>query len=163
MKHDELADACEAWLRACYGRMTWTNMRMDIWGTGRPDVFSMKKCLHLKKCSPQVHEIKVSRGDFFADVRAEKWTKYQPFCSGVFFVTPPGLVEKSEVPKDAGLMYFAPDAPYKYNSFTLIKRPRHNRDWQFSEAFTMRLILGRWGCEPSMYRAAIAAASGETP
>lgn len=158
MGHDELADLCESWLRASFHRMTWTNMRMDAWGTGRPDVFSMQKSLSLKKTSPQVHEIKVSRADFWADVKAQKWIKYRPFCTGVYFVTPFDLVKKSEVPKEAGLLYFDPEAKYKDKSFVLVKRPKYNRDWALDDVFTMRLILGRWGTEPSMFRQKLAAA-----
>ncbi len=151
MKHDELADLLAAWLRSACDRMTWNNFRFDTYGTGRPDVFSMAKTLHLKKSAPMVHEVKISRADFWADVRADKWRKYQPFCSQFFFVCPAGMVNKDEVPKDAGLIFYTPDTEYKYNSFKLVKRPKPNKNWVIDETLTMRLILGRWGSEPGAF------------
>jgi hypothetical protein len=148
--HDQLADLTASWLRANKSRMTWTNFRYDIYGTGRPDVFSLAKSLHLKKCSPMVHEIKVSRSDFFSDVKSEKWKKYQPFCSHFYFVCPLGMVQKSEVPIEAGLMFFDCEAP-RYNSFVIAKQPRLNKEWAFNDEFIMRLLMGRWGTEPSQF------------
>lgn len=148
--HDALADLLASWLRANKSRMTWTNFRYDIYGTGRPDVFSMAKTLHLKKCSPMVHEVKVSRADFWADVKAEKWRKYQPFCSHFFFVAPVGMVTKDEVPKEAGLIYYDATKP-RYAIFNIIKNSKVNKNWKFNEEFIMRLLVGRWGTEPSNF------------
>jgi hypothetical protein len=50
------------------------------------------------------YEIKVSRGDFFRDV---KWPGYLPYCNEFYFVTPPGLLEKDEVPEGCGLLVAA--------------------------------------------------------
>lgn len=151
MKHDELADLTAAWLKAIKSRMTWTNFRYDIYGTGRPDVFSMAKSLHLRKSSPMVHEIKVSRADFFSDVKSEKWRKYTPFCSHFFFVCPKDMVTKKEVPLEAGLLEYDANAKYRYNSFAVVKNPKVNKDWVFEGEFIMRLIMGRWGTEPSRF------------
>jgi DNA repair protein MmcB-like len=151
MGHDQLADLTAAWLRAIKSRMTWNNFRYDIYGTGRPDVFSMAKSLHIKKCSPMVHEIKVSRADFFSDVKSDKWKKYTPFCSHFFFVSPKGMVQKDEVPQGAGLLEYDSTAMYRCNSFVAIKNPKVNRDWKFEDEFIMRLIMGRWGTEPSQF------------
>jgi hypothetical protein len=54
------------------------------------------------------------------------------------------------VPQDAGLMTFDAAAPYRYYSFKVVKRPRLNKEWKFDENFTMRLLMGRWGSEPSL-------------
>jgi DNA repair protein MmcB-like len=150
IKHDQLAELTASWLRVMKSRMTWTNFRYDIYGTGRPDVFSIAKSLHLKKCSPMVHEIKVSRADFFSDVKSDKWRKYQAFCSHFYFVCPNGMVDKSEVPKDAGLIFYD-DTAVRYNRFTITKCPRVNKEWVFEDEFIMRLIIGRWGTEPSQF------------
>jgi hypothetical protein len=151
MTHDELANLTEAWLRSCKGRVTWTNMRMDIYGSGRPDVLSIAKTLRLSECAPYIHEIKVSRADFWSDVKSEKWKKYLPFCHGVFFVTPKGLIKKSEVPDLAGLLEYDGAAKYRYNSFEVVKRPRLNKGWNLPNDLIMRMILGRWGTEPSQF------------
>jgi len=50
------------------------------------------------------YEIKVSRGDFLRD---QKWRGYLPYCNEFYFVTPPGLVDKSEIADGAGLMVVA--------------------------------------------------------
>jgi len=47
------------------------------------------------------YEFKTSRADFFGD---NKWGEYLKFCSHFYFVTPAGLVKKTEVPDPAGLM-----------------------------------------------------------
>lgn len=45
------------------------------------------------------YEIKTSRSDFLQDT---KWPKYLDLCHQFSFVTPPGLVEKSEIPPACG-------------------------------------------------------------
>lgn len=47
------------------------------------------------------YEIKCSRGDFLQD---DKWTQYLEYCTDFYFVAPPGLIEPSELPPEAGLM-----------------------------------------------------------
>lgn len=151
MRHDDLADLTASWLRANKSRMTWTNFRYDIYGTGRPDVFSMAKSLHIRKASPMVHEVKVSRADFFSDVKIEKWRKYTSFCAQFYFVCPLNMVTRDEVPRDAGLLCFDASQEYRYNSFKVIKAPRINKAWEFRDEFVMRLLMGRWGTEPSEF------------
>lgn len=48
------------------------------------------------------YEVKVSRSDFLAD---NKWQDYLPLCHQLFFVTPWGLVDPSEVPGNVGLIW----------------------------------------------------------
>jgi hypothetical protein len=47
------------------------------------------------------YEIKVSRSDFLRD---DKWHEYLEFCNELYFVTPKGLIDPSEVPAECGLM-----------------------------------------------------------
>lgn len=47
------------------------------------------------------YEIKVSRGDFLQD---EKWPEYLQYCDTFYFVAPPGIINKEELPTDVGLM-----------------------------------------------------------
>ncbi len=50
-------------------------------------------------------EIKVSRGDFLAELKdPKKRLETYPDVDGVFFATPKGLVAKAEVPADCGLI-----------------------------------------------------------
>lgn len=45
------------------------------------------------------YEIKVSRSDFLGD---DKWPSYLCYCNYFYFVTPPGLINESEVPEGVG-------------------------------------------------------------
>jgi hypothetical protein len=56
---------------------------------------------------PQIHayEIKVSRGDLFSDLNAEKWRKYLEHCQSVTFAMPHGLAKKEEIPTECGVMF----------------------------------------------------------
>ncbi len=47
------------------------------------------------------YEIKVSRGDFIQDT---KWTSYLDYCTDFYFVATPGVIDKSEVSPEAGLL-----------------------------------------------------------
>lgn len=47
------------------------------------------------------YEIKVSRNDFLRD---DKWRNYLPYCSEFYFAAPPGIIDPSELPEEAGLI-----------------------------------------------------------
>jgi len=47
------------------------------------------------------YEIKVSRNDFLKD---DKWRGYLDFCSEFYFVAPPGIIQPTELPPEAGLL-----------------------------------------------------------
>lgn len=66
----------------------------------RMDGWAMKKSW----ASPLtiVYEIKVSRNDFMQDI---KWRAYLPCGNEFYFVCPTGLIDTSECPEEAGLMY----------------------------------------------------------
>lgn len=51
-----------------------------------------------------IYEVKISRGDFFSDIRSEKWKGYLDHCHRFYFAVPAGLVDKREVPEEAGLI-----------------------------------------------------------
>ena len=48
------------------------------------------------------YEIKVSRQDFLGD---DKWPEYLKTCTQFYFVCPSGLIQKSELPKEVGLIW----------------------------------------------------------
>ncbi len=50
-----------------------------------------------------VFELKISRSDLLADLRAEKWRAYLP-AAPVTFALPAGLADPREIPADAGLL-----------------------------------------------------------
>jgi hypothetical protein len=55
-----------------------------------------------------VYEVKVSRADFLADVRAGKWRGYLPHCQRIYFACPAGMLDKREIPAEAGLIVRGP-------------------------------------------------------
>lgn len=69
-----------------------THLRLDAWAMAKS----------WSKPFTWGYEIKVSRSDFLGD---DKWHLYLPYCSHFYFVVPAGLVDPSEVPENAGLIY----------------------------------------------------------
>ena len=57
------------------------------------------------------YEVKVSRSDFINDT---KWPGYLKYCNKLYFVTPPSIIEKDEVPPDVGLMICSKNAKMLY-------------------------------------------------
>lgn len=47
------------------------------------------------------YEIKVDRSDFLGD---NKWMSYLPMCNQLYFATPPGIIQKDEIPEQCGLV-----------------------------------------------------------
>lgn len=58
---------------------------------------------------PTIYEVKVSRGDFLSDIRGEKWRKYLPLSSRLYFAVPLGVVGKDDVPAECGLITYSPE------------------------------------------------------
>jgi len=61
------------------------------------------------------YEVKINRSDFRRD---KKWVGYLQYCNLFYFVVPWGLLSKTEIPKEAGLMYLTKTG----KSFRYIKR-----------------------------------------
>ena len=66
-------------------------VKMDAWAMSRS----------WSKPHTYGYEIKVSRQDFLQD---DKWHRYLDLCSHFSFVAPPGIIEKGELPEEAGLL-----------------------------------------------------------
>ena len=79
----------------------YTHSRLDAWAAlkswAHPCVFG--------------YEVKVGRGDFLQD---EKWRAYLDVCNQFYFVCPPGVIDPTEVPRDAGLLYASKNAAMLY-------------------------------------------------
>jgi hypothetical protein len=73
---------------------SWTNSHMQ-----KMDLWTMTRSWAKPKVT--VYEIKVSRNDFLQD---DKWRGYLLFGNEFYFVCSPGLIDKSELPDEAGLM-----------------------------------------------------------
>ena len=57
------------------------------------------------------YEIKVARSDFLRD---DKWKNYLPYCHSFYFVCPTDLIQPSELPPEAGLMWISPTGKRLY-------------------------------------------------
>lgn len=64
------------------------------------DIFEIN--LSWSSPKPTIYEVKASRADFHADVRAGKYLSYLPFCERLYFVFPKGMIKKHEIPPEAG-------------------------------------------------------------
>lgn len=53
-----------------------------------------------------IYEVKTSRSDFLSD---SKFYQYLPYCHEMYFVVPKGLIDRSEIPENMGLIYYNPE------------------------------------------------------
>lgn len=67
-----------------------------------PDLLTLQKSY--TKPAPTIYECKVSKSDFAGDVRSGKWMRYLPLCCRFYFALPEGIVKKTEIPDEAGLI-----------------------------------------------------------
>lgn len=114
--HDQLADDLAASL-AAPRRMIWTNLQLGPSGSPRPDVYSLEKSF--VRPNPTAYEVKISRGDFRADVTAGKWQAYLKYSHRVIFAAPADLLTKLDVPEMCGLVL------------------RHDKAWRLAKAATV--------------------------
>lgn len=108
--HHDMASRLSEWLRM-QGRATWENIELMVARSGggrqavRPDVFSLVATYEQERLNPCVHEVKVSRADFLADLaRPEKRAAYAQLAEVVYYVAPAGMIRAAEVPDDCGLI-----------------------------------------------------------
>lgn len=136
--HHQMGTALAEWLHK-QGRVTWENSAFEVANGAvvRPDVLSLVATLNPKRCQPVVHEIKVSRADFWSDVRdPSKRAGYFLLAPQVYYATPSGLVEASEVPAECGLL------EQHGTSWVVRRRAPKNPSWSgMSERTWLGLIL----------------------
>ncbi len=138
--HDALMADLADWRRRIGKRITFENMSLDGHGP-RPDVYSLVRTLNPKRMEPFVDEVKVDRGDFLADVRAQKFRAYEAYSALIFFACPEGLIRADEVPAGCGLLYRSAVG------WRPVVRPRRRRAWDLTPNQWMKLVLGRYGVE----------------
>lgn len=104
--HNDLASHLAQHLREHKNCVTWENIQFDLGKQKvRPDVYAMNCTLNPKNIVPTVYEIKVSRSDFLSDIsKPEKRAGYFQIAHKVYYACVDGLIEKSEVPKECGLI-----------------------------------------------------------
>lgn len=81
------------------------------------------------------YEIKVSRGDFLRDA---KWYQYFGYVHEFYLVCPAGLIDRTEIPTECGLMYYRPE------SHTIVtKKKAVYRDVTLSADMLMYIIMSK--------------------
>lgn len=83
---------------------SWTAPRYARPGVA--DVFAVR--VSWSNLETVIYEVKANRGDFLSDLRGEppKWRKYLPFCDRLLFAAPAGVIGKTELPAEVGIMEF---------------------------------------------------------
>jgi len=90
------------WLTFTEIEVPGTNCEPGSWH-GRVDVVAVRPRSYARK-DLRAYEVKVNRSDFLNDVGTEKWRRYHAVFHRVFFAVPAGLIKKTEVPAEAGLI-----------------------------------------------------------
>jgi hypothetical protein len=126
--HHRFGGRLAHWLQS-QSRITWENIELQVPrpdGTKkavRPDVFSMATTYNEKRINPAVHEVKVNRSDFLADVaRPEKRNCYAQIAEVVYYAAPAGIIRPDEVPPECGLV-----VEIETGKFEIVKRPKKHR------------------------------------
>ena len=71
----------------------------------RPDVYSLVCTTNAARSAPTVHEVKVSRTDFLADIaKPDKRGGYLKIAARLVYVAPRGIIDPDEVPDGCGLV-----------------------------------------------------------
>lgn len=124
--HHDLGATLATWLSR-NGRACWTNIELKVRNAEslqlvRPDVFSINATLDPARIDAAVHEVKVSRSDFLADIaKPSKRAGYAAISEKFYYVAPEGLLRPEEMPEDAGLLVARGD------DFVVAKRPKKRR------------------------------------
>lgn len=82
-----------------------------------------------------IYEIKTSRGDFQGD---NKYRLYLPYCHEMYFVCPTGMIDKSEIDADIGLMTYN----HEKKSFTTRLKAPH-RHIEYDPNMLMYIIMNK--------------------
>jgi hypothetical protein len=131
-KHEK--DVC---VPECKTGGSWTNSHMQ-----KMDLWTMTRSWAKPKVT--VYEIKVSRNDFLQD---DKWHGYLPFGNEFYFVSPPSLIDKTELPPEAGLMVTSKNGTRLYT-----KKKAPFRDVTIPESVWRYLLMWRSRIDVDMER-----------
>ncbi|MBE9509100.1 MAG: MmcB family DNA repair protein [Chloroflexi bacterium] len=111
----------------CKGGPTWTAVpdRLDAWAMRR------------SWTRPMIwgYEIKIARGDWIKDT---KWRNYLQYCQEFYFVCPPHIIERDELPEEAGLIWTS-----KTGSRLYTKKRAPTRDVTVPQELWMYLLMWR--------------------
>jgi len=124
--HHDLGATLATWLSR-NGRACWTNIELKVRNAEslqivRPDVFSINATLDPARIDAAVHEVKISRSDFLADIaKPSKRAGYAAISEKFYYVAPEGLLRPEEMPEKAGLLLARGD------DFVVARRPKKRR------------------------------------
>lgn len=142
VKHDELLYCLENHLNES-GNIAIPNMCLGSrWvksastTPGIADIVCFRP--HYNRKETRIFEIKVSRSDLFADIRAEKWKKYLPYCEYVVFAFPRGMARLDEIPIEAGVWTYNADK----KTWSASRRGLHS-DPSYGNDFWFAALLGQ--------------------
>lgn len=101
-QHNELAEDLAIAKSSFYLDVPLGSVSLAPYGEGVPraDLVEIKPS-YTRFCV-SIYEIKVSRADFLNDIKTSKWRNYLPHCHRFYFATPTGLIDKKEIPEEAG-------------------------------------------------------------
>jgi hypothetical protein len=102
-----------------------------------PDLLTLQRSY--TKPAPTIYECKVSKQDFAGDVRTGKWMKYLPLCCRFYFALPEGIVKKTEIPEEAGLIVRG------VTEWRVVKAPKFHvpTEWDLVNVQSL-LLAGAW-------------------
>jgi hypothetical protein len=97
------------------------------------------------------YEIKTDRHDFLRD---DKWPEYLPYCHLFYFVCPPKLIDRAEVPEGCGLIYAGK------RLYTRVKAPRRAPDAEKLRELMTYVLMSRISVKANMHQDDAGDASG---
>ena len=116
-QHSQVTQAVAEHLAAS-GRLVFTELSVRTehegrWRPCKPDVFSIVRGLRADHLAPQVHEIKVGRGDLLGELRGAKIERYRELAASIYLVLAEGIAEPDEIPSDYGVALYSESAGFR--------------------------------------------------
>lgn len=127
---------------------------------GQADVASVRPSWSNPR--PAIWEVKVSRSDFLADVRAGKWERYRAWCERLYFACPAGMVDLREVPAGAGLTIRGPKGWTTRRAAPRNRDPKRAPDLLFSLLLKEHPAVWKPKDRPARIASALATADAHT-
>ncbi len=95
----DLTEAAVTWVSKEFSKMVVAELKEPTWAN-QFDVVAITPNAKFV----QIIEVKRTRSDFLRGKKEGQFERYMDYCHQFFLFTPAGLLEKSEVPKGAGLI-----------------------------------------------------------
>jgi len=101
-QHNELAEDLAITKNSFYLDVPLGSVSLAPYGEGVPRADLVEVKPSYTRFCVSIYEVKVSRSDFLSDIKSGKWRSYLPHCHRIYFATPAGMVDKREIPEEAG-------------------------------------------------------------